>query len=129
MEERQFFLSIKIITPDVFERHQGFDLANFDNPKYPLSEIPHFKVLKNETYGAFKSMVAQKFGILAEQIRFWVFIIRENYTVRLDTPLTANFLPMTMEKVHKKISVKQNNLRLNMEVTDSPIDGKVVLSI
>ncbi|CAG8525643.1 3949_t:CDS:2, partial [Dentiscutata heterogama] len=114
------------IKQNIFERHQGFDLANFDNSKYPLSEIPHFKVLKSETYGAFKAMVAQNFGILAEQIRFWIFIIRENDTVRLDTPLTDAFLAMTMEKVHEKISVKQNNLRLFMEVTDRPFDDNVL---
>ncbi|RIB15561.1 ICP0-binding domain of ubiquitin-specific protease 7-domain-containing protein [Gigaspora rosea] len=123
IEERSLFLHIKIVTPDIFERHQGFDLANFNNKQYPLSEIPQFRILKNETYWAFKAMVARRFGIMAEQLRFWVFTIRENKTFRLNKPISDDSLAITMEEVHKQRAAEQNELKLFMEVTNKPINN------
>ncbi|RIB12770.1 ICP0-binding domain of ubiquitin-specific protease 7-domain-containing protein [Gigaspora rosea] len=125
IEESHLFLSIKIVSPDIFECHQGFDLANFDNPQYPLSEVLQFKILKNETYGAFKAMVAQKFGILSDQIRFWNFIKRPNETIRPEIPIVDNFLTMTMENFHKKyarIQDEQDELKLFLNVMDKPFN-------
>ncbi|KAF0553700.1 cysteine proteinase [Gigaspora margarita] len=121
IEERSLFLHIKIVTPNIFERHQGFDLANFDNQQYPLSEIPQFSVLKSEKYWAFKAMVARRFGFITEQIRFWVFIIRENMTVRPNKSISDDCHSMTMDEVHKQMAAGQNELKLFMEVTDKPI--------
>ncbi|CAG8484415.1 10700_t:CDS:2 [Gigaspora margarita] len=98
-------------------------ITNFDNPQYPLSEVPQFKILKSETYGAFKAMVAQKFGILTEQIRFWIFTKRANKTVRPDIPIVDN-LTMTMEQVHKKYAIRQNELKLFLNVMDRPFNDK-----
>ncbi|CAG8737552.1 19364_t:CDS:10, partial [Gigaspora margarita] len=128
-EERHLYLSTKIVTPDTFSRHQGFDLANFDDRQYPISEVPQFKVLKSETYGNFKHMAAKQFGYPAEQIRFWVLVNRQNKTVRPDTPITDNFLAMTMEEIHTKMAARQNELKLFLEVADKPINGKVMLNV
>ncbi|CAG8485029.1 28584_t:CDS:2 [Gigaspora margarita] len=98
-----------------------FDLANFDNQQYPLSEIPQFSVLKSEKYWAFKAMVARRFGFITEQIRFWVFIIRENMTVRPNKSISDDCHSMTMDEVHKQMAAGQNELKLFMEVTDKPI--------
>ncbi|RIB30732.1 hypothetical protein C2G38_2026600 [Gigaspora rosea] len=95
IEESHLFLSFKIATQDTFMCHQGFDLAYFD-------KVSQFKILKSETYGAFKAMIAQKFGILVEKISFWIFTNRQNKTVRPDTPIVDKFLTLTMEQVHKK---------------------------
>ncbi|CAG8835314.1 20891_t:CDS:2, partial [Racocetra persica] len=102
-EERHLYLSVKIVTPSTFERHQGFDLANIDNQQYPISEVSQFKVLKSETYRTFKAMVAQKIEIPSEkiaqkigipQIKLWVLVNRVNKTVRPDTPIPDDFLDM-----------------------------------
>ncbi|RIB11630.1 hypothetical protein C2G38_2042515 [Gigaspora rosea] len=69
-EESHLYLSTKIVTPQIFEQHQGFDLANFDDRQYPLSAIPQLNVLKTETYRDFKCMAAKRFGYPVEQIRF-----------------------------------------------------------
>ncbi|CAG8667385.1 8986_t:CDS:10, partial [Cetraspora pellucida] len=90
-EERHLYLITKIVTPTTFEHHQGFDLANFDDRQYPLSEVPQYKVLKSETYGNFKAQVAHKFMIPVEQMRFWVLVNRQNKTVRPDTPIPDQF--------------------------------------
>ncbi|CAB4444830.1 unnamed protein product [Rhizophagus irregularis] len=39
MEERHLYLTVKIVTTEKFKVHQGFDLANFDDRQYPLSEV------------------------------------------------------------------------------------------
>ncbi|CAG8641467.1 16190_t:CDS:10, partial [Cetraspora pellucida] len=124
IEECHFYLSVKIVTPSIFERYQGFDLANFDDRQYPLSELPQIKILKSETYGVLKTMVAQKVGIPSEQIRLWVLVNRVNKTVRPDTPITDDFLGMTMEEVRTKVAPRQNQLNLLLEASDKLINGK-----
>ncbi|CAG8813303.1 34982_t:CDS:10, partial [Gigaspora margarita] len=120
-EESHLYLSIKIVTPQIFAQHQGFDLANFDDP---LSAIPQFKVLKSETYRNFKCIAAKRFGCSVEQIRFWVLVIRQNKTVRPDTPINDNFFGMSMEELHIKMAVRQIELKLFLEMA-KPINGKV----
>ncbi|RIB10408.1 hypothetical protein C2G38_192185 [Gigaspora rosea] len=115
---------IKIVTPDTFARYQGFDLANFDDQQYLLFKVPQFKVLKSETCGTFKSKVALEFGYSAEQIRFWVFVNRQNNTVRPDTPITDNFIDLTIGEIYTKIAAKQDELKFFMEVAVRPINDK-----
>ncbi|CAG8488525.1 10217_t:CDS:10 [Acaulospora colombiana] len=123
-EERHLYLQVKVVTAETFRSHQGFDLANFDDRQYPLSEVPHFKVLKSDTYGAFKEMVAKKFEIPVEQIRFWVLVNRQNKTVRPDAPISENFIGSTMEEIHSKMAARQNELKLYLEVSDKPSSTK-----
>ncbi|CAG8740288.1 749_t:CDS:2, partial [Dentiscutata erythropus] len=125
-DEPYLYLSIKIVTPAIFERYQGFDLVNFKERQYPLSELPQFKILKSETYEAFKTMISQKFEIPVEQIRLWIFVKRQNRTIRPDTPITDDFLGKTMEIIRKKMVRRYNELKLFLEVA-KPINGKVVL--
>ncbi len=70
------------MTAENFRNHQGFDLVNFGNHQYPLSEVPSYKILKSDTCGAFKANISQRFNVLPEQIRFWVFVNRQNKTIR-----------------------------------------------
>ncbi|RIB10405.1 ICP0-binding domain of ubiquitin-specific protease 7-domain-containing protein [Gigaspora rosea] len=123
-KECHLYRSIKVVTPAIFECYQGFDIVNFDNRQYPLSNVPLFKVLKNETYEAFKTMVAHKFEIPAEQIRFWIFINRQNKTIRPYVPITDDYLGMTMDQIHQKIVPKHNDLKLFLEVA-KPINCEI----
>jgi ubiquitin carboxyl-terminal hydrolase 7 len=81
---------MQVITDDTFSRHEGFDLAAFDEKNWPASELPTFRVLKQETYSVFKGRVAQHFNIPENQIRLWVLVNRQNKTVRPDTPIPEN---------------------------------------
>ncbi|CAG8581315.1 9289_t:CDS:10, partial [Cetraspora pellucida] len=123
-EVRHLYLSTKVVTPEIFESHQGFDLANLEDRQYPISEVQQFNVLKSETYRTFKTMVAKKFRIPVEQIRFWILVSRHNKTLRPDTPLTDNFLGMTMEEIHTKFVPRQLYLKLFLEVADKQINGE-----
>ncbi|CAG8845048.1 14094_t:CDS:2, partial [Gigaspora margarita] len=77
-----------------------------------------------ETYGNFKDMTAKHFRYPVEQVRHWVFINRQNKTARPDTPITNNFLSMTMKEIHTKMASEHVELKLFLEVA-KPINGKV----
>lgn len=95
-EEQHLFLTAKVITDETFARHEGFDLAVFDERNWPLSDLPTFRVLKQETYSMFKSRVAQHFGFPEGQIRLWVLVNRQNKTVRPDTHIPENEPSLSM---------------------------------
>jgi ubiquitin carboxyl-terminal hydrolase 7 len=78
------------VTAEKFKVHQGFDLANFDDRQYPLSEVYTYKILKSDTYGTFKDNISRSFNIPPEQVRFWVLVNRQNKTVRPDAPIAEN---------------------------------------
>ena len=88
--EPHLFLAAKIVTDEIFFRHEGFDLAAFDKRSSPLSPLPTFHVPKKMTYSAFKSTVAQHFSYPKSQIRLWVLVTRQNETVRPDTHITED---------------------------------------
>jgi|SRR5712675_1642376 len=81
---------MKVITDETYSRHEGFDLASFDEKNWPPSELPTFRVLKTETYNVFKARVAQHFNYPENQIRLWVLVNRQNKTVRPDTHIPEN---------------------------------------
>jgi len=81
---------IKVITDETFTHHEGFDLATFDERNWPPSELPSFRVLKQEHYSTFKSRLAPHFKYPENQIRLWVLVNRQNKTVRPDTPIPEN---------------------------------------
>ena len=89
-EEQHSFLTVKIVTDETFSRHEGFDLATFAERNSPVSDLPTFRVLKWETYSAFKSRVAQHFSYPESQIRLWVLADRQNRTVRPETHVPEN---------------------------------------
>ena len=84
-DEQGLFLTAKVVTDETFSRHEGFDLAVFGGSKFPPTNLPTFRVLKQEVYSVFKSRVAQHFGYPESQIWLWIMETRENKTVRVDT--------------------------------------------
>ncbi|CAG8762405.1 4797_t:CDS:2, partial [Dentiscutata heterogama] len=91
-KENHLYLNTWIVTEELFKKHKGLDLVNFNTPQYPLSEIPQFKILKEDTFGTFKMIVASKFKIPVDQIRFWVSATRQNKTIRPHELITDNYL-------------------------------------
>jgi ubiquitin carboxyl-terminal hydrolase 7 len=89
-EEQHLFLTAKVITDETFQQHEGFDLATFDDKNWPQSDLPTFRVLKQENYPIFKARVAQHFNLPESAIRLWVMVNRQNKTVRPDTHIPEN---------------------------------------
>ncbi|KAF7793175.1 hypothetical protein EIP86_004284 [Pleurotus ostreatoroseus] len=120
-EEQHLYLTAKVITDDTFAQHEGFDLATFDERNWPASDLPTFRVLKNETYSTFKQRVAQHFNYPENQIRLWVLVNRQNKTVRPDTHIPENEPALTVEVIRNNMAVRQqNDLRLYLDVIPDP---------
>lgn len=81
---------MQLITEDTFRGHQGFDLATFEERNLPATELPTFRVLKNELFLNFKARVANQYNLPEESIRLWVLVNRQNKTVRPDTVVPEN---------------------------------------
>jgi len=94
-EEQDSFLTPRVITDETFSRHEGFDLAVFDENNSP-SDLPTFCVPKQETYSAFKSRVSQHFGYPESQFWLWVLVTRGNKTVRVDTHIPESEPSLSM---------------------------------
>lgn len=86
-DEQHLYLTAKVITDEIFSRHQGFDLASFDDKNLPATELPTFRVLKNETFATFKQRIASYFKIAERDFRLWVLVNRQNKTTRPDVPI------------------------------------------
>ncbi|KAJ6502615.1 hypothetical protein C8R45DRAFT_977205 [Mycena sanguinolenta] len=119
-EEQHLFLTAKVITDESFARHEGFDLATFDEKNWPPSDLPSFRVLKQETYSTFKSRVAQHFNYPESQVRLWVLVNRQNKTVRPDTPIPENEPTLTVEVIRNNMAARQNDLRLYLDLIPDP---------
>ncbi|RIB08233.1 hypothetical protein C2G38_2252143 [Gigaspora rosea] len=118
VEEQKLYLCAKVVTPKIMNLHQGYGIANFDNPQYPLSEVLQFKILKIETYGAFKDKLATNFDIPTKQIRFWAL---ENNMIRL---ITDNYLSLPMSTICTRMGLGQNELKLYLEIAHKPINDE-----
>ncbi|THH20676.1 hypothetical protein EW146_g701 [Bondarzewia mesenterica] len=119
-EEQHLFLTAKVITDDTFAQHEGFDLATFDEKNWPPSELPTFRVLKQETYSTFKTRVAQHFNYPENQIRLWVLVNRQNKTVRPDTHIPENEPTLTVDVIRNNMAARQTDLRLYLDVIPDP---------
>ncbi|KAF8894531.1 hypothetical protein BD779DRAFT_1669025 [Infundibulicybe gibba] len=119
-EEQHLFLTAKVITDETFARHEGFDLATFDEKNWPPSELPSFRVLKQETYSVFKGRIAQHFSYPENQIRLWVLVNRQNKTVRPDTHIPENEPTLTVEVIRNNMAARQNDLRLYLDIIPDP---------
>jgi ubiquitin carboxyl-terminal hydrolase 7 len=119
-EEQHLFLTAKVITDDTFTHHEGFDLATFDEKHWPPSDLPSFRVLKQETYSIFKSRVATHFNIPENKVRLWVLVNRQNKTVRPDTHIPENEPTLTVEVIRNNMAARQNDLRLYLDVIPDP---------
>ncbi|PWN30800.1 putative ubiquitin-specific processing protease 21 [Jaminaea rosea] len=115
-EEQHLYLTTKIITEETFRVHQGFDLATFEERNLPTSELPSFRVLKNEPYLTFKNRLAQEYNLSPQAFRLWVLVNRQNKTVRPDTVVPENDTSLTLEMVRDRMASRQNDLRLFLEL-------------
>lgn len=117
-EEQHLYLTTKIVTEDIFRAHQGFDLATFDDRMGRPTELPAFRVLKNEPFVSFKARLAQHFDLPDQLIRLWVLVNRQNKTVRPDAVAPESDPSLTLEMVRDRMASRQQDLRLFLEVLD-----------
>ncbi|KAH8116990.1 cysteine proteinase [Phellopilus nigrolimitatus] len=115
-EEQHLFLTAKIITDETFQQHEGFDLASFDDKNWPPSDLPAFRILKQETFHTFKGRVAQHFNYPESAFRLWVLVNRQNKTVRPDTHIPENEQSLTMEVIRNNMAARTTDLRLYLDV-------------
>ncbi|KAK0549532.1 ubiquitin-specific protease ubp15 [Tilletia horrida] len=115
-EEQHLFLTAKVITEETFRKHQGFDLATFEDRTLAPTELPSFRVHKSDTFLSFKAMLSQQFQLPEDQMRLWVLVNRQNKTVRPDTVVPENDPNLTLEVVRDRMASRQNDLRLFLEV-------------
>lgn len=115
-EEQHLYLTTKIITEETFRQHQGFDLATFEERNLPASDLPSYRVLKNEPYVTFKQRLAQEYGLAPDSFRLWVLVNRQNKTVRPDTVVPENDPNLTLENVRDRMASRANDLRLFLEM-------------
>lgn len=78
---------MQVITDETFQRHQGFDLATFDDRTVPATELPSYRVLKSQTFLEFRAQIARQHNYAPEDVRLWVLVNRQNKTVRPDAPV------------------------------------------
>ncbi|WVQ73689.1 hypothetical protein IAR50_003269 [Cryptococcus sp. DSM 104548] len=114
-DEQHLYLTAKIITDDIFSQHQGFDLASFEDKNIPATDLPTFRVLKNETYTVFKSRVAEHFKIPEKDFRLWVLVNRQNKTTRPDVPIHDSDGTQSMESIRNTMAARATDLRLYLD--------------
>jgi ubiquitin carboxyl-terminal hydrolase 7 len=113
-------------------------LATFDEKNWPASDLPTFRILKQETYSTFKSRVAQHFNYPENQFRLWVLVNRQNKTVRPDTHIPENEPALSpllfvdfwcqqvltstpaVEVIRNNMAARQNDLRLYLDLIPDP---------
>ncbi|KAF9778397.1 cysteine proteinase [Thelephora terrestris] len=105
-EEQNLFLTVKVVTDRTFARHEGFDLALFDERGWPVSDLPTFRVLKREMYSTFK---------------LWVMVNRQNRTVRPDACIPEDDPSLTIETLRENMDPRQQTeLRLCLDFLPGP---------
>lgn len=113
--EQHLYLTAKVITDDIFARHQGFDLASFDDKNLPATELPTFRVLKTETFATFRQRIASYFKISENDFRLWVLVGRQNKTTRPDVPISERNDNQTMEFIRNNMAARASDLRLYLD--------------
>ncbi|PKC73087.1 hypothetical protein RhiirA1_451560 [Rhizophagus irregularis] len=88
VEENHLYLTIKIVIIKEFNNYQG---SNFCDYQYSLSNVYEYRILKSVTYGNFKDIIFQTLNVLSGQIRFYIFVNRQNKTIRPDSPIPESY--------------------------------------
>ncbi|SCV67019.1 BQ2448_5665 [Microbotryum intermedium] len=114
-DEQHLYLTVKLITDETFSKHQGFDLATFDDRTVAATELPTYRILKAKPYVEFRAEIAHQHGYNPEDIRLWVLVNRQNKTVRPDAPISDGDPTLTMEVVRDKMASRQQDLKLYLE--------------
>ncbi|KAG7531294.1 hypothetical protein FFLO_04472 [Filobasidium floriforme] len=119
-DEQHLYLTAKIITDDTFGKHQGFDLASFDEKHIPPSELPSFRILKSEPFSKFKERIAEHFKYSLNDFKLWVMVNRQNKTIRPDVPILDSEANQTMDQIRSTMTARTADLRLYLDYNPDP---------
>jgi len=114
-DEQHLYLTAKVITDDIFTRHEGFDLASFDERNLPATELPTFRIMKTETFAVFKQRIAAYFKLSERDFRLWVLVNRQNKTIRPDVPIHDSDNNQTMDNIRNNMAARATDLRLYLD--------------
>ena len=127
-EEEHLYLSVGVITDDVFRHYEGLDLACWDaDPTLDPAAPKQYRVLRASTVQQLIETVAMDMGANPAHVRLWVMVNRQNKTVRPDQPLTE--LEMTVDEAYTKKGTKAASFRLWAEKAKVLEAGKPVWPI
>ena len=104
-QDAHLHVNIKLATEKHFKEQLGetyySDLANFE-------EVTTYRLHKKTRFEDFKERVSQDFGIPTHLQRFWLWMHRQNGTVRIDKPLE----PMS-EKIETVLDLRHYKEKLS----------------
>ncbi|KAI8086603.1 uncharacterized protein BX664DRAFT_299394 [Halteromyces radiatus] len=101
-EEMHLYVKAAVLTDELFEDRQEFDLATFDDRLLQASPgVEIFKVLKSDTIASFKDTLVKHYKLDKDKVRLWNVIYRTNETVRVDQPFTPDEERGTMERLRE----------------------------
>lgn len=87
-------LNITLFTGKHLMDYTGPDIYNLSNRAWPMSNYEEINSRKDQTVGALKEVISEKFGLDKETMRLWNFAPRRNNTNRLDSPLLDDTKPL-----------------------------------
>lgn len=113
--EQHLYMTVRVVTEEHFCAHQGFDLVAFDDRMQRTTDVPAFRMLKNEPFVQFKARLAAQNGLPEQNVRLWVLVNRQNKTVRPDI-VVPDDPTLTLEAVRERMASRQHDLRFFLEV-------------
>ncbi|KAJ2716966.1 ubiquitin-specific protease ubp15 [Coemansia spiralis] len=123
-QEMAVTLMVRVVGPEQFARHQGFDLCHFDQRQPAENPLFAERMPRDMKLGAFQEHYAARTGLPADSFRLWIMVSRQNKTVRCDHPLVADAMNMSLAELIQNRSPRWADLRLFCELrpADAP-DG------
>ncbi|CAJ0751053.1 1668_t:CDS:2 [Entrophospora sp. SA101] len=125
VEENDLHMQVMLVTDDTFREHKGFDLANFYDQQYSISDLPVINVLETDTFNDFKEIVAAKYEKQPQQIRFWEYVNRQNKTLRPHELISPDNFNLTMVEICDKFTPHRSKPRFYLEIANKPLDDEV----
>ncbi|KAI9828435.1 MAG: hypothetical protein M1832_002863 [Thelocarpon impressellum] len=124
-EEEHLYLSVGVITDDIFRQYQGLDLADWEaEPDQDPAAPRPYRILRTTTVGQFTRRVAEDLGRDPAHARLWVMVNRQNKTTRPDQPLMD--VEATVDEAYVKNGTKNTGFRVWVELADRVEAGRAL---
>lgn len=122
-EEQHLYMGVKVITDQIFKRHGGTDLTQFDAEQDDPSAPKFYRVLRSMRMDELVRLIADDMGEEPARVRCWVMVNRQNKTIRPDQPIVD--LDPTIEEIFQRAQAHRDQaLRLWAEVAEGDVsDG------
>lgn len=81
-QEQIMTTTIRLVTIQDAMKHVGYDICNFDDRNFPITEGVTLRVHRDSLVGEVKVKIAEAFGTSLDSIRVWNMVCRKNRTIR-----------------------------------------------